>query len=196
LSLIDERTGTFQSLVLSDSGRYRLVHSGDVKIYENLDVRPRVTFVPRAVRVPDDQAALDAMRAPGFDPATTVVLLGEIETTPGDAQAFAASTAEAWVSLYEPERILVKVTAPADGWLLLSDAWYPGWQARVDGQPVPVERADVLFRAVAVPQGTHEVEWTYRPAAFRLGAVVSLMAWGAWGGFGLWLARQRFTKIA
>ena len=48
-SLMDERTGGFQSLVISGRGRFRLVHSGDVKIYENLDALPRAFVVPQAI---------------------------------------------------------------------------------------------------------------------------------------------------
>ena len=90
---------------------------------------------------------------------------------------------------YEPERIVVNVSAPTQGWLLLSDAWYPGWQARVDGKSTPVQRADVLFRAVAVPEGEHQVEWVFRPASFRLGVAVSL------GTLGLLLAGVVWTGL-
>jgi hypothetical protein len=194
MSLVDERTGTFMPLVLSDTGHYRLVHSGDVKIYENLDALPRMFFVPRAIPVPDEEAALAVMRAPSFDPAANVVL--EVDNSRAlDWTAARDGTADAGdaaieVLLYEPERVTATVTAPAGGWLVLSDAWYPGWEATVDGEPVQVERANVLFRAIAVPAGSHRVEWTYRPASFRLGTAISLGALGVlavglvWFGLG------------
>jgi hypothetical protein len=183
LSLIDERTATFQPLVLSDSGRYRLVHSGDVKIYENLAVLPRAFFVPQAIAVPDDETALGVMRDPDFDPGATIVVArddatgGASRIEPGSATGIdVTGQAEAELLIYEPEHVVATVVAPTDGWLLLSDAWYPGWEATVDGQPVAVERADVLFRAVAVPAGQHRVEWVYRPVSLRLGATLSLGA--------------------
>jgi hypothetical protein len=191
LSLIDERTGAFQSLVLSDRGRYRLVHSGDVKIYENLDVFPRAFFLSQAIVARDDEAALALMRDPNFDPTTTIVLVDGTPTHPESRIPNPQSKIQnpkPEIEDYEPERVVVTVSAPTAGWLLLSDAWYPGWEARVDGQPVPVERADLLFRAVAVPAGEHRVEWVYRPAALRLGAGISLstvallLMGGAWAG--------------
>jgi hypothetical protein len=176
LSLIDERTDVFQSLVLSDRGRFRLAHSGDVKIYENLDVLPRAFFVSQAITVLDDAAALTVMRDPAFDPATTAVLIGKRDAPIPNSQ-FPIPNSQLPIPnfvRYEPERVIVDVVAPADGWLVLTDAWFPGWEVQVDGQAAVVERADVLFRAVAVSAGAHRVEWVYRPASFRWGAVVSL----------------------
>jgi hypothetical protein len=203
LSLIDERTNVFWPLVISDRGHYRVVHSGDVKIYENLDVLPRASFVPQAIAAPDDAAALALMRDIAFDPTRAVVLDGNEAVDQGLSAAADISRAnlqfeadlkpaQAEVLAYEPERIVATVTAPSMGWLLLTDAWYPGWEATVDEKPTPIERANVLFRAVPVPKGEHRVEFHYRPAAFRSGLAISLCAWvllalgAAWFGLAGW----------
>ena len=68
------------------------------------------------------------------------------------------------------------------GLLVLSDVDYPGWQARVDGQPVPTYRANYLLRAVPVEGGQHRVEVYYDPPLFKLGlaiTVLTLLASGA-----------------
>ena len=77
-TLVDARTEAFYPLVLSE--RFRLVLSGDVKLYENLDPRARAFFVAEAQAVTDAAAALDAMAAPGFDPTHEVVLLGHAQS--------------------------------------------------------------------------------------------------------------------
>jgi len=71
----------------------------------------------------------------------------------------------------------VEATAPPGGGLLvLTDQFYPGWTATIDGQPAPIHRADYLFRGVLLPAGSHRVEFLYWPASFRIGATVSALA--------------------
>jgi len=174
LSLIDERTGTFESLVISDQGPYRLVDSGDVKIYENLDVLPRAFVVHSAVAA-DDEAALAMMRDASFDPATQVVLAtgstDKLHTGKpvqrGDSVRIVRDT---------PELVELAVDAAAPGYLVLTDAWYPGWQATIDGRSVPIDRADILFRALPLAEGSHRVRFVFRPASFRMGVAISLVA--------------------
>ncbi len=188
LSLVDTRTTTSRQVTLSTEGRYRLVHSGDVKIYENLDVLPRAFVVHRAEVIPDDDRAIARLRDPAFDPAQTVVLADEdsqrIEQIEQNERSFSLpgllpqrgpteEMASADIVRYAPEEVVVDATTDAPGYLLLTDAFYPGWQVTVDGQPAEILRADVLFRAVWLEPGTHRVEFRYRPASVRWGGWVS-----------------------
>ena len=61
----------------------------------------------------------------------------------------------------------------APGYVVLADAYDPGWRTEVDGRPATLLRANVAFRAVAVPAGRHLVESSYRPRAVSLGLAVS-----------------------
>jgi uncharacterized membrane protein YfhO len=74
------------------------------------------------------------------------------------------SPSTASIRSYTDERIEIAVSAGADGYLLLADAYYPGWRATVDGQPTSIYRADAMFRAVSIPAGEHTVVFEYRPA--------------------------------
>nr|HID13178.1 hypothetical protein [Anaerolineae bacterium] len=190
VSLIDERTGGFQALVLSDQGRFRLAHSGDVKIYENLDVLPRAFVIHEAAVAADDEAALALMRDEAFDPAVEAVLaagggvdmwgrlssLSERQTGKSAPRFSVGQPGPEAVRIvsYKPESVEIEVEVAAPGYLVLTDAWYPGWEARVDGEPMPVYRADLLFRAVAVDAGRHRVVFTFRPVSLLIGAAVSL----------------------
>jgi hypothetical protein len=182
MSLIDERTGAFQSLVVSDRGRFRLVHSGDVKVYENLDRLSRAFIVPQAQIIDDDEAALLAMEDPAFDLSSRVLLTdgplaGGSRHAPEDTvqSADSSSSASALVTTYRAERVVIDAELDSPGYLVLTDAHYPGWQATVDGEPVPIHRADLLFRAVALQPGEHRVVFTFRPVLQRAGVAISLL---------------------
>jgi hypothetical protein len=172
LSLLDERSGAFQSLTL---GPYRLVHSGDVKIYDNLGVLPRAFVVPNAVVIPDDAPARAALADPNFDPASTVILASVPISSPIRHSAF--DIRPTTITAYTPE--LIRLTASGPGYLLLTDAHYPGWAAAVDGAPAPILRADIMFRAVALPPGAHTVEFRFEPLSVKVGLWISGIAWAA-----------------
>jgi len=169
ISLIDRRTFSNRSVLLSTFGRYRLVYSGDVKIYENLDNLPRAFLVHEARLVQDGPAAIAAMADPAFRPEQTVILSDAPPLRPADAHA-ADSVA---IAAYEPERVVLDVVAGSDGYLVLTDTYYPGWEAEVDGQPVPILRANLSSRAVALAAGRHQVMFRYRPRTFYTGTAIS-----------------------
>jgi len=77
----------------------------------------------------------------------------------------------ALVTFWSPNRI--EITASGPGRLILSEVMYPGWQARVDGAPAPLEPVDGLLRGVALPAGEHRVEFDFRPAVLRAGLLVT-----------------------
>ena len=77
------------------------------------------------------------------------------------------------ISAYADERVAIDTDAPARRLLVLTDTWFPGWHATVDGAPVPIARANVAFRAVPLAPGRHRVVFEYAPASFRIGASIT-----------------------
>jgi len=173
LSLVDTRTTTTRQVTLSTDGNYRLVHSGDVKIYQNLDALPRAFVVHQAEVIPDDDQAVARLRDPAFDPAQTIVV-------DGGEPLVAEGTGWAEIIRYAPEEVVVDVTTDVTAYLLLTDTFYPGWRVTVDGRPADILRADLAFRAVPLEPGAHRVEFLYRPASVRWGAWVSGAALLLW----------------
>ena len=213
LSLIDDRTSTFVPVVVSTEGRFRVVHSGDVKIYENLDSLPRAFAVHRA-RVLDDEAAIAAMKDPAFRPEQEVILAPTTQPLRRDCQipqlgcsdklstagsgdpAGALAGDEVEVLSYEPERIVISANLAEEGYLVLTDAYYPGWRALTDGLETPIYRANLLFRAVYLPAGQHRVEFIYDPTSFKLGAAISLTALlGLAAGLAVLTGRRRKDSV-
>ena len=170
-TLINEVQETFQPLVL---GNYRLIHSGDVKIYENLDVMPRAFLLSSWTWQPDLEAALSVMQQPDFVPQETAVLLGSGDDRTGSID----SEAVAIITRYEPEHVVIETTSSQARLLVLSDAYYPGWQVRVDGAPAELLQADGLFRGVLLPEGVHEVAFTFAPKSYRLGLLMTAVGLG------------------
>ena len=88
----------------------------------------------------------------------------------------AAASGDAAIVAAEPESIIVETGAARPGILVLTDTFYPGWRVTVDGAPASLLRANYLFRGVYVPAGAHRVEFTYHPAPFQRGLLVSALA--------------------
>lgn len=87
-----------------------------------------------------------------------------------------------------PNRLVLKVQTATTNQLILSEAAYPGWQAWVDGSPVPVIAADGVFRSVAVPAGAHEVVLEFWPVSVGVGLLLAVV------GLSLLLGVWRWAK--
>jgi uncharacterized membrane protein YfhO len=87
-------------------------------------------------------------------------------------------------------RLLLLVNSAEDNLLVLSDTYYPGWKAFVNGKEIKIYRADYTFRAIPLNAGTHRLEFVYDPMSFKLGAGVTLL--GILGCIGMgWVARRK-----
>jgi uncharacterized membrane protein YfhO len=74
------------------------------------------------------------------------------------------------IDSYQPNQVRLSLDAPRGGVVVLKDAYFPGWQAAVDGQPADVLRVDGIARGVFIPSaGQHRVTFEYRPASFVRG---------------------------
>ncbi|MGB9668934.1 MAG: YfhO family protein, partial [Anaerolineales bacterium] len=74
-----------------------------------------------------------------------------------------------------PNELIYTITTEHEGWLVLADVYYPGWVAKLNGKPIEIYQANYLFRAVYIPSGYNEVQFSYRPFSFKLGAAISII---------------------
>lgn len=140
----------------------------NIYIYEFFDYYLRVFMVPQA-QVETPEKIREHLLKVDFDPKQTVFL--EEKTDWGAKGAFASSVQ--FVS-YEDQEVKIKTQSSNDGFLFLSDTYYPGWKAYVDGQEKKIYLANYAFRAVEVPKGDHEVIFRYEPKSFWWGFRISV----------------------
>jgi uncharacterized membrane protein YfhO len=90
---------------------------------------------------------------------------------------------EAKIASYSSHEIAIQTQSSGDGFLVLTDSYYPGWKAFVDGKEQTILRADRLFRALPLKAGRHQVQFIYTPASFKIGLisfVISFACLCAW----------------
>jgi hypothetical protein len=147
---------------------------GELSVYRNLAFWPRAWLVHQATLATDMENAFAQIQQPGFDPTQQVVLAGSTEgLSPFGPLSDATGPESAIVTDFGSSRLAVTVESTAPGFLLLSELWYPDWQARVNGQPVRVIPANGALRAVPVPPGASTVELWFAPRAWWWGLVLA-----------------------
>jgi hypothetical protein len=147
-----------------------LARTGDAYVYENPRALPRVMLLTEWRRA--DFNELMRTGWPEVDPARTILLEQAPETPPSRSSA-GAGRGTARLLRYGNAEVVVDVEAPAGGFLMLTDVWHPWWRAEVDGNAAAILKADVLFRAVQLTPGHHEVRFTFHPVS---GAIAQLEA--------------------
>jgi hypothetical protein len=130
---------------------------------------PRTYAVGAARRADGLVAELRALAEPTFDPAHEIVLPAGTPASPPSA----SFTGQSRIVEFRPDRVRLEADLSAPGFVVLVDAHDPGWRATIDGMPAGVLRANVAFRAVAVPAGRHVIEYRYRPRSVTVGLAIS-----------------------
>jgi hypothetical protein len=150
-----------------------LGRTSDGYIYENPDALPRVMFATEAKGADFARMLADGVW-PAVDLRTTVLL-----ERPPAAASTPRHPGAARLVRYRNTEVVLGADGPDGGFLVLNDLWHPWWVAEIDGRPAEVLRANVLFRAVALPPGRHTVRFQFRPVA------------GAWAQLGKTIADRR-----
>jgi hypothetical protein len=159
-----------------------------LKVYFNPDALPRVWTVHEAVQVHGEDEIKCLIEGNGIDLRRTTFLH---ERPPELARC--GSQDEVHLLRRESDRVTISAWMACRGMVVLSDTYFPGWEAEVDGTPVPIYEADTAIRGVVVDHGTHIVEMRYRPHSVYVGAISS--AAGILGALLIWLFGYRRRKM-
>lgn len=140
----------------------------------NLEALPRIYTAAdiRVINNPDK--ILKKLFSHDFNPKTTVILeqkpilpiINSVENKKNTAK----------INNYQENKISISVNNESNNLLVLSDNFYPGWKAFIDGKETKIYRANYTFRAIEVPKGNHNVEFIYQPESLKLGIIISIIS--------------------
>lgn len=147
--------------LLFDDGRYQVL--------ENTNAYPRTFLVNKVVIKKNPQDILDTMFSSKTNLRTTAVVEQSL------SNIAPLSSGSAVITSYKPNIIKIKTQSNKQSFLVLTDPYYPGWEARVDGKLTTIYRTDFAFRGIQVPSGAHTVEFIYSPKTFYYGAIIGII---------------------
>jgi Bacterial membrane protein YfhO len=137
-------------------------------LYEIEGTIPRAYIVNKIVVEKDSKQVLRLLSTAEFDPTQEVAVDSEIPLAPADQLK-----ATAQIVRYDNKLVRIATSADNEAVLILADSYYPGWKAFVDGREEVIRRANLFFRAVRLPAGSHTVEFRYEPTSFVIGLAIS-----------------------
>jgi hypothetical protein len=151
----------------------------DVYLYRVAGDNP-YSWVTPAIIKSDDDAVKETVLHPKFDVRSAALFASDAPVDgPGSLQVLPIPlTIKAAVTHYEPGKVSIALSdpAPAGSALLVSENYYPGWHATVDGKPAAVGRADYVLTGVQLPQGARNIELWFDNDTFERGKVITLIA--------------------
>jgi len=157
------------------------VFTGGPFVYRSHAALPRAFVVHRAEVASHDAWGFVRLGAPDFDPAVRVLLHEPVPAGRLDGRgAPELDGSRARVVRHSPSEVAIEAELEHAGFLVVSEAHYPGWRAEVDGVPALLFRANHAFRAVWLEPGKHAVRFAYDPRAFWAGAAMAAAAALAW----------------
>lgn len=135
----------------------KVFQEGETRIYQNKTVLPRVFFISKIAYARDNKEAIELMFDDSFIPNDTAI----IELTQGGVSVppLRWKVGEAEIVQYSENKIVINTENTGDGFLILTDTFYPMWKATVDGTEAEIYRTDYNFRGVVVSSGEHKVEF-------------------------------------
>lgn len=180
----------FATFYFNQNLKLKEVYRDDIAIYENGDYLPRAYFVNKGILINNDKQILKKLRSSTFNPREEIIVEDKSAAKFNSSNGLKANVK---ITGYEPNSVTIKTVNDKNGFLVLSDTYYPGWKVFVDGNEEKIYRANYTFRAVGLSKGSHLVEFVYDPLSFKAGLFLSL------GTFilliAMWAKRDKIIKV-
>jgi uncharacterized membrane protein YfhO len=142
---------------------------GQVYLYENQNYLPRAFAVPKCRIISFPSETLEYMKSPKFDPRDEIIFAERVPILKGE------DLSNTEIIDFSPNRIKVKIENKNPVYLFLSNSFYPGWKAYLNGKEIKVYRANYCFMGVVVEGGGGVVEFLYKPKSFYYGLIISIV---------------------
>lgn len=161
---------------------FKLIKDGDVKIYENQSVLPRVRLVPKAIVLKSDEEVLKTIQELNLSPSESILINKEEynkaqdDFEGGENVPLHAFKGSAKILKYSENRVEIETECNDSSFLVLADNHYPGWKVYVNGIKKNVLRVNYNMRGVILPKGDNKVEFSYEPLSFKIGVSLSLLS--------------------
>ena len=154
------------------AGLNRVDSAANVEIYLRPNVLPYARLVYQFEVIPERAAQYARLNEQNFDPTQIVLLDSEPDCTIPKTKA---DLSAATIVERNGGKIDLMVQSDQAGLLVLSEAFFPGWQAEIDGQRYAIQPAYTAVQAVCVPAGEHLVKFRFRPFIFLWGGIATLI---------------------
>ena len=178
--------------------RYPMVFKqGHVAVFENRRPLPRAFAVPlRGVEhITEPSKQLERVKDPAFDPEQMVTTSAAPSAPTATDTALTGFDSAVDIVSADGNSYVLRTTATAPAVLVVSQTYYPGWRAFVDGRETPVFDADYALTGFAIPEGTHEVRFEFAPRSVRIGLSFTLSSAALLAGMLSWdRVRRRGTS--
>jgi hypothetical protein len=160
------------------------VNDDDLKLVKSIDIGDKTAYLYEYTGYPgrfllfskvsfvkDDKAVIERLQSNTFDPGKELILVGDRK----DTNEIKDLHGKVKLLSYKANRFDLEYEADGDAFLYVSDTYYPGWRAYVDGKETKIYRADLAFRAIEAPKGRHTVVFKYVPMSFYIGLVLTII---------------------
>ncbi|HUO56931.1 MAG TPA: YfhO family protein [bacterium] len=155
--------------------RWQKISGIDFSCWHDTKAFPRAFMVGRYRVDPDENQVIEDIRDGKFDPHQELVLGSEPSLKPEGSVGWMGG---AKITRYDFNDVEIRCQNDKPCFLFLSDSYYPGWKAWVDGEEEPIYRADGAFRAVPLLQpGTHRVTFSFYPPVIVMSFYYSAACW-------------------